>query len=103
MINWISFLIDHKEAIASLLIAIVGALKLSAWGRAQATALDATVRVIESLNALDVKSAVAEKHGELPPAARDALTDAVATVDPKKPTPSFFDRILRELFRGWMK
>jgi hypothetical protein len=103
MINWIAFVIEHKEELASLLVAVVGVLKLSAWGRAQATALDATVRVIESLGAREVKSAIAEAHGELPPAARDALTDAVATADPKKATPSFFDRLLRELFRGWLK
>ncbi len=101
MVSWYSFLIAHKELFASVTVAFIGIVKLTSWGRAQASALDTIVHVIEGAEASDVKAAVADKQSDLPPAARDAINDAVNTADPKKPTPSVAERIFREIFRGF--
>ena len=95
----ISFLFDHKELIASFLVGLLGLVKLTAWGRSQAAALDAVVHVIEGLDASEVKGAVAAKQESLPAGAKDAIKDAVFTADPKKPTPGLAERIFREMFR----
>ena len=100
MLSWYTYLLQHKEIFASLVLAIIAVLKLTAWGRSQASALDSVVRVIEGLDATDVKDAVARQHETLPAGAKDALGDAVATADPKKETPSLSKRIFREIFRG---
>ncbi len=99
MFGWYSFLMEHKELFASFLVALIGMVKLTTWGRAQASALDTIVGVVESLGADEVKEAVARKESNLAPAAKDALKDAVYTADPKKPTPSIFGTIFREVFR----
>lgn len=99
MTTWISFFLEHKELLASFVVGLLGLVKLTAWGRAQALALDAIVHVIEGLEASSVKAAVAEKQGALPAGARDAIADAVNTADPKKPTPGLAERIFREVFR----
>jgi hypothetical protein len=71
--------------------------RLTAWGRAQAAALDVLARAIEAAGHVDVKGAVADAPKS--PAVRAAIDDAVATVDPKKVTPARAAYLKRVL--GW--
>ena len=100
MLTWYTYFLQHKEVFASFVLALISILKLTAWGRSQARALDSVVSVIEGLDAGEVKDAIAERHESLPAGAKDALNDAVQTADPKKETPSLSKRIFREIFRG---
>jgi len=99
LFSWFSFLTEHKEIIVSFIVALIGLVKLTTWGRAQAAALDTIVRIIEGYGSKELKAAVARKEPLLAPAAQDALRDAVATADPKKPTPGIVGRVVREVFR----
>ena len=96
----IRFLIQNLDIILGAVVPIITILKLTAWGRANAEALDALVRAVEELGAKDVKAAVASKEGKLSDVAQDVLQDAVARADEKKPTPTAIARIVRELWRG---
>jgi len=96
----VAFIIEHKELFATFLVSLLMIIKLTAWGRAQATALDAVIGVIERLGAGNVKNSVARTESSLSGAAKDALTDSVAKADPKKTPKNLLVRVLREVFRG---
>ncbi|MEN6521099.1 MAG: hypothetical protein ABFD46_08125 [Armatimonadota bacterium] len=96
----IGFVIENKEVIATFIISLIAVIKLTAWGKAQARALDAVVGVIERLGIREVKTGVASAQISLPTAARDALDDSVAKADPKKSPLTTGLKIVREMFRG---
>ena len=99
-IDVIRFLIENREVLIGFIVSLVAVVKLTAWGKAQARALDAVVGVIEQVGAGDVKTGVSLVENGLPSGAKDAIRDSVAKVDPKKSEPSLFTRILREVIRG---
>lgn len=96
----IGFVLENKEVLTAFLISLIAVIKLTAWGKAQARALDAVVGVVERVGAGGVKSGVARDQWKLSPAARDAITDSVAKVDPKKSPLTTGWKIIREIFRG---
>ena len=98
----LTFVLDHKELIATLFVTLVTVIKLTAWGRAKASALDAVIGVIERLGAKEVKTSVAGQELKLETAAQDALRHAVAKVDPKKTPDGPVTRIVREVLRGFL-
>lgn len=95
----IIFITQNREVLTAFILSIIAMVKLTAWGRAQAKALDAVVGVIEEIGAGDVKSAVAGIEDGLADAAKDALTDSVAKADPKKSPISTGLKVLREILR----
>ena len=96
----ISFLIENREVLITFVISLVAVIKLTAWGRAQAAALDAVVGVVERVGASEVKSGVANRQMRLSPAASDAINDSVAKADAKKSPLSIGWKVLREILRG---
>jgi len=98
----LTFVLDHKELIATLFVTLVTVIKLTAWGRAKASALDAVIGVIERLGAKEVKTSVAGQELKLKTAAQDALRHAVAKADPKKTPDGTVSRIVREVLRGFL-
>jgi hypothetical protein len=96
----LTFILDHKELIATLFVTLITIIKLTAWGRARAAALDTVIGVIERFGAKEVKEGVAAQEATLPAAAKDALQYAVAKVDEKKKPDSLTTRIVREVLRG---
>ena len=96
----VTFILGHKELFATFLVSLLTIIRLTAWGRAQALALDTVIGVIERVGAGDVKSAVAGTEKKLPDAAKDAIRDSVAKADPKKTPKTVILRVLREVFRG---
>lgn len=99
-ITTIRFIADNREILITFLIALMAVIKLTAWGRSQALALDSVVGVIEALGARDVKSEVSDATSDLPAGVRNAISDSVAKADPKKESPSVLTRILRAVFLG---
>jgi hypothetical protein len=97
-----TFVLDHKELIATLFVTLVTVIKLTAWGRAKASALDAVIGVIERLGAKEVKTGIAGHELKLETAAQDALRHAVAKADPKKTPDGTVTRIVREVLRGFL-
>ena len=93
----VTLIIDQKELLATFLVSLLAIIKLTAWGRAQALALDAVIGVIERLGAGNVKRVVAVQEATLSGAARDAIRDSVAKADPKKTPTSLAIRLLRAL------
>ena len=100
IIDLIRWFFANLDILLGAVLPIIAVLKLTAWGRANAEALDTLTRVIEELDAKDVKAAMATKESQLSDVARDVLRDAVATADSKKRTPMGFDQIIREFWRG---
>jgi hypothetical protein len=98
----LTFVLDHKELIATLFVTLITVIKLTAWGRANASALDAVIGVIERLGAKEVKTGVAGQELKLETAAQDALRHAVAKADPKKTPDGAVSRIVREVLRGFL-
>ena len=98
----LTFVLDHKELIATLFVTLLTVIKLTAWGRAKAAALDAVIDVIERLGAKEVKTGVAGQELKLETAAQDALRHAVAKADPKKTPDGTATRIVREVLRGFL-
>jgi hypothetical protein len=96
----IRFLIQNLDILLGALVPVIALLKLTAWGRANAEALDALVRAVENLGAKDVKTAIALEEGKLSDVAQDVLRDAVARADQKKSARTAIARIARELGRG---
>ena len=96
----VTFILGHKELLATFLVSLLTIIRLTAWGRAQALALDTVIGVIERVGDGDVKSGVAGTEKKLPDAAKDAIRDSVAKADPKKTPKSVILRVLREVFRG---
>lgn len=91
----VRFLIENRDVLITFLIALMAVIKLTTWGKAQASALDTVVGVIEMLGARDVKSGVSTATDALSSNAQAAITDSVAKADPKKESPSFLARLLR--------
>jgi hypothetical protein len=98
----LTFILDHKELIGTLIVTLLTVVKLTAWGRAKATALEAVIGVIERLGAKEVKTGVAGQELNLDSAAQEALRHAVAKVDPKKTPDGTVTRIVREVLRGFL-
>jgi len=98
----LTFILDHKELIGTLIVTLLTVVKLTAWGRAKAAALEAVIGVIERLGAKEVKTGVAGQELNLDTAAQDALRHAVAKVDPKKTPDGTVTRIVREVLRGFL-
>jgi hypothetical protein len=96
----ISFVSDNRELFITLLGSILAIIKLTAWGKAKAEALDTVIAVIERAGANVVKSGVAAKEAQLTAGALDALHVSVAKADPKKTVPRPATRLVCELFRG---
>ena len=96
----IRFILENREVLATFVIALIAVIKLTAWGKAQAAALDAVVGVIERMGVRDVKTAVARTETTLSSAAKDALKDSVAKADPKKSALSTAWKVIREIVRG---
>ena len=95
-----SFFFTHQDVLTTLLIGLVAVLKLTAWGRSQAAALDTVVGAIERAGDPRLKRDIASREADLKRAVKDALRDAVAKVDVKKHTVSLAKRLGRELVRG---
>ncbi len=96
----ISFVTENRDLFVTLAASLLAVIKLTAWGKAKAIALDTVTTVVEQLRATDVKQAVAAKEAELTAGALDALQVSVAKADPKKDVPGPVRRFVRELFRG---
>lgn len=96
----LTFILDHKELFATLIVTLLTIIKLTAWGRAKASALDAVIGVIERLGAKEIKTGVAGQEIKLGAAAQDALRQAVAKADPKKKASGPVTTIVREVLRG---
>jgi hypothetical protein len=96
----IQSVITHGDSFITLLLAVIGIVKLTAWGRANAEALALIVDVIEKKNSTDIKKLVASQENILSDVAKDALADAVNTVDVKKTPLTAALRFCRELLRG---
>ena len=95
-----SFIVANREVLTTFVIALIAVIKLTAWGKAQAAALDAVVGIIERMGVREVKAAIARTETALPAAAKDALKDSVAKADPKKSPLSTAWRVVREVSRG---
>jgi len=96
----VKFIVENREVLIAFVVSLVAVMKLTAWGKAQAVALDAVVGVIERLGACDVKHGVSVAEIDLSSAAKDALRDAVAKADAKKTPLSAVLKFIREVFRG---
>jgi len=96
----IEFVNNNRELFITLLGSILAIIKLTAWGKAKAEALDTVIAVIERAGANVVKSGVAAKEAQLTAGALDALHVSVAKADSKKTVPRPATRLVRELFRG---
>jgi alcohol dehydrogenase class IV len=94
----IKVILENREVVGAFLVSLIAIIKLTAWGKAQAMALDTVIGVIEEIGAGQVKSGVAAS--DLTGAAKDAVADSVAKADPKQTPQSLVVRILREVFRG---
>jgi len=98
--NALDFFNTNKEVLLTLVGSIFAVIKLTAWGKAKATALDTVTGVIERIGANSVKQAVAAQEAKLTAGALDALQTSVAKVDPNKTAPGPVTQIVREVFRG---
>ena len=94
------FILDNREVLTAFLVALIAVVKLTAWGRAQALALDTVVGVIERLGASDEKREVSRTELNVSDSTKDAIRDSVAKADPKKTPKTVILRVLREVFRG---
>ncbi len=95
-----NFILTHGDAMFTLLLALIGVIKLTAWGRANAEALALLVEVIEKKDRSDIKQAVASRQSALSEVAQDALADAVNFADVKKIPLANALRFCREMLRG---
>lgn len=93
-------ILDNKELFVTLIVTVLAIVKLTAWGRAKADALDAVIGVIERLGANFVKNGVAAQETKLAAPVKDALQHAVAKADPKKTPERPAVRFAREVLRG---
>jgi hypothetical protein len=96
----VRFIVENREVLVAFIVSLIAIIKLTAWGKAQAKALDAVVGVVERVGAGEVKSGVANQQLRLSPAASDAIKDSVAKADPKQSPLSIGWKIVREIFRG---
>jgi hypothetical protein len=93
-------LFAHLDTALAVLAGIAAVAKLTAWGRANAQALATVTETIEDLQRTDVKQEVAKRQADLSEVAKDALDDAVHTVDRKKKALPPALRVCREALRG---
>ena len=96
----LAFFIDNWEVLLTFLLALIAVVKVTAWGRANAAALQLIIEIIEQLQLRTVKQEVASRQGALPPIVQDAITDAVAVADTNQQPLPLILRIGRELIRG---
>jgi len=96
----VSFVMENWGALLTLLLALIAVAKVTAWGRANAAALQLIIDIIEQLQLRTVKQAVASRQADLPPLAQAAIQDAVAQADPKQTSPSLLWRLVRVMFPG---
>lgn len=95
----IKTVVENKEVFAAFLVSLIAVIKLTAWGKAQAAALDTVTGIIERIGAGEIKSRVAQAEANLSAAAKDAVQNAVAKADPKKTPQSAVIRFLKEVVR----
>ncbi|MHB9131172.1 MAG: hypothetical protein ACYDBB_08795 [Armatimonadota bacterium] len=95
-----TLLVENRETLVTFALAGMALLKITAWGRANAEALQTLIHVIEALKVKEVKQAMAGLEADLSEAAQDVLRDAVATVDEKKTPLALALRVAREVLRG---
>lgn len=95
----IKTIVENKEVFAAFLVSLVAIIKLTAWGKAQAAALDVITSIIERIGAGEIKSRVASAEAGLSASAKDAIRNSVAKADPKKTPQSAVIRFLKEVFR----
>lgn len=107
------FVWNHYDLFLTLLGAILAIVRVTAWGAANAKALQVVTGAIELMSgkgsesgparaatsATEIKQAVASEERKLPAAVADALRDAVAVVDPAKTPATPMQRFVRELLR----
>jgi len=91
--------VENKEVFVAFFVSLIAIVKLTAWGKAQAAALDVITGIIERIGAGEIKSRVAQAETNLSSAARDAVQNSVAKADPKKTPKSAVIRFLKEVFR----
>jgi len=96
----VSFVMENWGALLTLVLALIAVVKVTAWGRANAAALQLIINVIEQLQLRTVKQEVARQQETLPAIAQDAITDAVAVADTKQTPLPLLLRIGREVLRG---
>lgn len=96
----VKLVVENRDILITFVVSLVAVVKLTAWGKAQATALDTIVGAVESLEADNVKTTVAAAERKLAEAARDAIKDAVAKADAKKIPLGPVFKFVREVFRG---
>ena len=101
--TFLAFILANKEVFAAFVVAVLAIVKLTAWGRAKADALDAVIDVIERLGANYVKTGVAVRQTNLKPPVQAALRNAVAKADPKKQPARPAVRFAREMLRGVLR
>ena len=98
--EFFAFVVTNWGVLLTLIVAVIAVVKLTAWGRANAAALQLIINVIEQLQLRTVKQEVARQQETLPAIAQDAITDAVAIADKKKTPLPLILRIGREVLRG---
>ena len=96
----LSFVIDNWGVLLTFLLAFIAVVKVTAWGRANAAALQLIIDIIEQLQLRAVKQEVASRQTALSPIVQDAITDAVAVADAKQQPLPLILRIGREIVRG---
>lgn len=101
--SFLEFIVAHQGTIISVLVAFVGFLKLTSWGKAKSEALDAIVGVIETLSIDEAKHQIAAESGKISQGASDAIEHAVNKVDTKKRPKPVGERLAGELLRGILR
>ena len=99
--SFFATLFANPELTAGAVTTLVGAVKLTSWGRAKSKALDTVVDTIETLDLKDVKQAIAQR--KVPGGVADALLHAVDKADRKREPEQPLKRFGRELLRGFIQ
>lgn len=97
MFEWIA---ANQEFAITIIVLVVGLLRATAWGRANAEALDAVTEAVErqrGKTAEDVKAQVKDIEFNLKPAAKKALKDSVNKADALKITKKIGRRFIKHL------
>ena len=95
----IKTILENRELFVTFLVTLIAIIKLTAWGKAQSAALDTVTGVIERIGAGEIKRIVSKAESDLSSAARDAVQNSVARVDPKKTPQSAALQFLKEVVR----
>ena len=99
--QFLAFVIENKELLATFLVTLLTILKLTSWGRSESAALDTVIEAVERVDDKKVNRQVATRQAHLNTAVQDALDYAVSKVDPKKETATVAARVAREVLRGF--